>query len=204
MPYRFTFDISKTPHRFFTEIALASYNRGVHKVFLHTLQGIIKKFRIQEATGLNLQDAVVLIQDLIDIQAANLLERNNFLKTKKRALFLPHCSRKYMDGRCKAVFDTSIPTYVCAHCSPDCDVNKADSLAKAKGYDVYVLPGGSCVPKILKAHNYEGIVGVACGEEVKMSLELLRSMDVTGQSVPLLKNGCSNTVFNIDTLTKTL
>ncbi len=204
MPYKFTFDISKTPHHFFTEIALASYSRGVHKVFLHTLQDIIKRFRIQEATGLNLQDAVVLIQDLIDIQASNLIERGKFLKTKKRALFLPHCSRKYMDGRCKATFETSIPSYICAHCSPDCDVNKADALAKTKGYDVYVLPGGSCVPKILKAHKYEGIVGVACGEEVKMSFEMLRSMSVTGQSVPLLKNGCANTVFNIETLTKTL
>ena len=204
MPYKFTFDISKTPHHFFTEIALASYNRGVHKVFLHSLQGIIKKFRIQEATGLNLQDAVVLIQDLIDIQAANLLERGNFLKTKKRALFLPHCSRKFMDGRCKAVFDTNIPSYVCAHCSPDCDINKADRIARDKGYDVYVLPGGSCVPKILKAHQYEGIVGVACGEEVKMSFDLLSSLKVTGQSVPLLKNGCSNTVFNMDALSKTL
>jgi hypothetical protein len=29
-------------------------------------------------------------------------------------------------------------------------------------------------------------------------------MDVTGQSVPLLKNGCSNTVFNMGTLIKTL
>jgi uncharacterized protein len=204
MPYKFTFDISKTPHHFFTEIALASYQRGVHKVFLNTLKDIIRKFKIQEATGLNVQDAVVLIQDLIDIQAANLMERNKFLQTKKRALFLPHCSRKYMDGRCKAIFDTNIPSYVCAHCSTDCDVNKADRVAKEKGYDVYVLPGGSCVPKILKAHKYEGIVGVACGEEVKMSLDLLSSMKVTGQSVPLLKNGCANTVFNLETLTKTL
>jgi hypothetical protein len=168
------------------------------------LQDIIKKFRIQEATGLNLQDTLVLIQDLIDIQAVNLIERGNFLKTKKRALFLPHCSRKYMDGRCKAVFDSNIPSYVCAHCSPDCDVNKADRLAKEKGYDVFVLPGGSCVPKILKTRKYQGIVGVACGEEAKLSMGLLKSMNVTGQSVPLLKNGCANTVFNIETLTKTL
>jgi uncharacterized protein len=204
MPYKFTFDISKTPHHFFTELALASYQRGVHKVFLKTLQDIIKKFRIQEATGLNVQDAVVLIQDLIDIQATNLIQRGKFLQTKKRALFLPHCSRKYMDGRCKAIFETNIPSYVCAHCSPDCDVNRADKLGKEKGYDVYVLPGGSCVPKILKANKYEGIVGVACGEEVKMSIDLLESMEVTGQSVPLLKNGCANTVFNLDTLAKTL
>ncbi len=204
MPYKFTFDLSKTPHHFFTEIAVASYQKGVHKVLLNTMQDIIKKFRLQEATGLNVQDAIVLLQDLIDIQASNLMMRGKFLQTKKRAVFLPHCSRKFMDGRCKAIFDSNIPSYICAHCSPDCDVNKADKIAKEKGYDVYVLPGGSCVPKILKTHKYEGIVGVACGEEVKMSLDLLSSMSVVGQSVPLLKNGCSNTVFNLETLTKTL
>ena len=204
MPYKFTFDISKAPHHFFTEVALATYQRGVHKVFLKSLTDIVKKFRIEEATGLNVQEAVVVIQDLIDIQAANLMTRSKFLETKKRALFLPHCSRKYMDCRCKAIFDTSIPSYVCAHCSPDCEVNRATHIAEEKGYDVYVLPGGSCVPKILKTHKYEGIVGVACGEEVKMSLDLLSSMDVTGQSVPLLKNGCANTLFSMDSLAKTL
>lgn len=204
MPYKFTFDFSKTPHHFFTEIALIGYQKGVHKVFLRTLQDVIRKFKIQEATGLNLQDAVIVIQDLIDLQAWNLMRRGKFLQTRKRALFLPHCSRKFMDNRCKALFDASLPSYVCAHCSPDCDVNKADHAAKAKGYDVYVLPGGSCVPKILKTKKYEGIVGVACGEEVKMSSELLGSMSVVGQSVPLLKNGCANTVFNMETLIKTL
>jgi hypothetical protein len=204
MPYKFTFDISKAPHHFFAEVALASYQKGVHKVFLKTLQDIIKKFRIQEATGLDLQDAIVVIQDLIDLQAWNLMQRRKFLQTKKRALFLPHCSRKYMDSRCRAVFEPSLPSYVCAHCSPDCNVNRADRVAKEKGYDVYVLPGGSCVPKILKAKKYEGAVGVACGEEVKLSTELLNSMSVAGQSVPLLKNGCANTVFNLETLIKTL
>ena len=204
MPYKFTFDISKAPHHFFAEIAVASYQRGVHKVFLRTLQDIVRRFRIQEATGLNIQDAVVLIQDLIDMQAANLMMRQSFLETKKRALFLPHCSRKFMDGRCKAIFDSAIPSYVCQHCSPDCHVNQASKLAQEKGYDIYVLPGGSCAPKILKAHKYEGVVGVACGEEVKMSMDLLKSMDLKGQSVPLLKNGCTDTVFNLETLKKTL
>jgi hypothetical protein len=204
MPYKFTFDISKTSHHLFAELALASYQRGVHKVFIRTLQDIIKKFKIQEATGLNLQDAVVVIQDLIDMEAGNILERAKFLTTHKRALFIPHCSRKYMDSRCKAVFESSLPSYVCAHCSPDCGVNKAEKIAKEKGYDVYILPGGSCVPKILNSKKYEGVVGVACGEEVKMSVDLLRSMNVASQAVPLLKNGCASTVFNIDTLVKTL
>ncbi len=204
MPYKFTFDLSKVPRFFFSEIAMVGYQRGMHKTLIKTLQEMIKKFRIQEATGLNLSDAVVLLQDLIELQGVNMLERGKFLQTKKRALFLPHCSRKYMDSRCKALFDANIPSYACEHCSPDCLVNRADRLAKKKGYDVYVLPGGSCVSKILKTSHYEGVVGVACGEEVKVSGELLGCMKVVGQAIPLIKNGCANTIFSMDTLGKTL
>ena len=109
-----------------------------------------------------------------------------------------------MDNRCKAIFEESLPSYVCAHCSPDCGVNKADHVAKEKGYDIYVLPGGSCIPKILKTRQYKGIVGVACGGEAKMAGELLSNMGVALQSVPLLKNGCASTVFKMETLMKTL
>ena len=204
MPYQFTFDLSKVPHFFFSEIARISYQKGMHKTLLNTLQDIIKKFRIQEATGLNLSDAVVLLQDFIDLQAVNLMERRKFLKSQKRVLLLPHCSRKYMDSRCKAFFDASIPSYTCAHCSEDCLVNKAESYAKKKGYDVYVVPGGSCILKILKQNPYEGVVGVACGEEVKMGVAALEHMTVGVQVIPLIKNGCANTAFNMKTLVNVL
>ena len=204
MPYKFTFDLSKVPRFFFTELALITYQKGMHKNFLKTARDLILKFRIQEATGLNLSDAVVLLQDLIDLQAINTIERRKFLQTKARALFLPHCARKYMDCRCKATFNSEIPSYICSHCSDDCLVNKADQYAKKKGYDVYLLPGGSCIPKILKSSKYEGIVGVACGEEMKMLSPLLNCMDVAGQGIPLIKNGCANTIFNVETLVKVL
>jgi hypothetical protein len=204
MPYKFTFDLSKLPLFFFTEIATVSYQKGMHKAVIKKLQEIILKFKIQEATGLNLTDSLVLIQDLIDLQAVNMMERGKFLQTKKRALFLSHCTRKYLDGRCKAVFDADIPSYACAHCSEDCLVSQADCLARKKGYDVYVVPGGSCIPNILKNTHYEGVVGIACGEEMKMLKPLLNSLDVTGQAIPLLKNGCANTVFNMETLVKVL
>jgi hypothetical protein len=204
MPYKFTFDLSKVPRFFFNEIALISYQKGMHKSFLTTLNDLILKFKIQEATGLNLSDAVSLLQDLIDLQAINSIERGKFLTTKKRALFLPHCSRKYMDSRCKATFNPEIPSYTCGHCSEDCIVNKADQYAKNKGYDVYLLPGGSCIPKILKTCRYEGIVGVACGEEMKIMGPLLMGMQVSGQGIPLIKNGCASTVFNMETLRKVL
>jgi len=204
MPYKFTFDLSRVPRFFFTEIARVGYQKGMHKKVGGTLQRIIKKFRIQEATGLNLSDAVLLLQDLIDMQARNLLEREKFVQTRKRALFLPHCARKYMDNRCKATFDPNIPSYICAHCSTDCLINKAVLFSEIKGYAVHILPGSSCVPKILKANQYEGVVGVACGEELRLSGQILEGVGLTGQAVPLIKNGCANTVFNIETLVKTL
>jgi hypothetical protein len=204
MPYKFTFDLSKVPRFFFNEIAMVSYQKGMHKTFLKTLNELILKFKIQEATGLNISDAIALLQDLIDLQAINSMERGKFLETKKRALFLPHCSRKYMDNRCKATFNADIPSYTCAHCSEECLVNKAAQLAEKKGYNVYVVPGGSCIPKILKNAQYEGVIGIACGEEMKMMTPLLNGMEVAGQAIPLIKNGCANTIFNMDTLVKVL
>jgi hypothetical protein len=109
-----------------------------------------------------------------------------------------------MDNRCKANFEPDIPTYVCQHCSDDCMVNKAVTIAQSKGYNVYIVPGGSCIPKILKNNSYEGVVGVACGEEMKLMNNLLSHLNVSGQAVPLIKNGCANTVFNMDTIMKTL
>ncbi len=204
MPYKFAFDLSRIPRFFFSEIAKVGYQVSVHKKVGKTAQEIIKKFKIDEATGLNLSDAALVIQDLIDMQARNMREREKFVHTKKRALFLPHCSRKYMDNRCNATFDPNIPSYVCAQCSPDCLINKAVNLAKKKNYDIYILPGGSCVPTILKNKRYEGIVGVACGEEIRLGGEVTKEMEVASQAVPLIKNGCANTIFNLETLIKTL
>ncbi|MCS7096089.1 MAG: DUF116 domain-containing protein [Candidatus Bathyarchaeota archaeon] len=204
MPYKFTFDLSRIPQLFFTELTKISYDKGIHRRMGIKLRDVIKKFRIQEATGLNLSDAIQLLEDLIDMEARNLLEMERFGKASKKALFLPHCSRKYMDSRCKAEFNSDVPTYLCAKCSPDCLINKATSLAKNAGYDVYILPGGSCISKILKLKRYDGIVGVACGEELRVAEKILENMNIAGQAVPLLKNGCSNTFFNIETLQRIL
>jgi len=102
-----------------------------------------------------------------------------------------------MDNRCKAPFDEKIPSYRCAHCSPDCLVNQATTAGEKKGYDVYVLPGGSCIHQILQKGRYEALVGVACGEEIKLAEGLLDKTGLPGQNVPLIKNGCANTTFNI-------
>jgi hypothetical protein len=77
-------------------------------------------------------------------------------------------------------------------------------MGEQKGYDVYVVPGGSCIPQILKKFHYEGVVGVACGQELKLGGEALGKASLAGQAIPLIKNGCSNTNFSLTNLEKTL
>jgi len=56
------------------------------------------------------------------------------------------------------------------------------------------------VPKILENGKYEAVVGVACGEEIKLADKILEKLKLSGQAVPLLKNGCAYTKFNISML----
>ena len=200
MPYRFNFDLSTVSKSLFKEVAKVAGEKGVHRKIGKSARELATRLKIEEATGLNVTDALVLIEDMVDVQIKNVSQLERFKRAGKKALLLPHCSRKYMDNRCKARFDQTIPSYVCARCSPDCLINMATQLAETKEYDVFILPGGSCVEKITKNNKYDGILGVACTEELRMGGEYLKSIGVAGQALPLLKNGCATTKFNLDSL----
>ena len=83
-------------------------------------------------------------------------------------------------------------------------INQATKLAKKENYDVYVLPGASCIRKIFKKNSYEGIVGVACTDELKLAANFLEQFNLSAQAIPLIKNGCSGTRFNFETLQEIL
>lgn len=185
-------------------MAKLAYEKNVHKRIAVTVRHLAERLKIQEITGLNISDVSTLIEDLVDIHFRNIADRERFRKTKKRALFLPHCSRKYMDGRCQARFDEKVPSYYCASCSPDCLINMSVALGRSKGYDVYILPGGTCLPRILESNSYDGVVGVACSQELKQVEELLKHRNLPAQAVFLIKNGCSNTKFNLKSLEEIL
>ncbi|KXA99746.1 hypothetical protein AKJ48_01795 [candidate division MSBL1 archaeon SCGC-AAA261O19] len=204
MAYEFNFDLTKVSRSFFRELAKFSDHKGIHRKIGDFVKSVIDRFKIQRLTGLPLSDAVKVIDDLVDIYAKNLSHEEEFEKTANRALFLPHCSRKYMDQRCQAEFDPKLSTYKCQHCSEDCLINKASEIGEERGYDTYILPGGSCIPKILNGRNYEAVVGVACPHEIQLAMRHLEEIGLPYQSVPLLRNGCSNTEFNLETFEQTL
>jgi len=204
MPYSFNFDLTKISRTFFREVARIAHSSGVHKRMGEAARLLLRKFRIQEITGLDFSEAVQLMEDFVEIQMRNIRHRERFLNAKRKVLLLPHCSRKYMDGSCKARFDPNIPSYYCKHCSSDCLIHQAVLLGEKRGYDVYVLPGGSCIKRILQTKRYEAVVGVACGMEIRLAERLLEKIGLPGQAIPLIKNGCANTMFNIDALQKIL
>jgi len=202
MPYDFSFDLSSMPSTFFAELAtIASENslrRRLEMRTRHMAQNLTK------ITGMEMPHTLRLVEDLVDVYSQNFSERRRFEETKNRALLLPHCARKYMDSRCKAAFNPEIPSYTCNKCSEGCLINEATRQAMGRGYNVYVLPGGSCVNSILRKNRYEGILGVACAQEARLVTEGLRRMGFAGQAIPLTKNGCANTDFNVEFLTKML
>ncbi|UCE95372.1 MAG: DUF116 domain-containing protein [Candidatus Bathyarchaeota archaeon] len=202
MPYKFSFDLSRIPKTFFRELASITSEKSLHRKLGGRARYLAEKFRIQEITGLEVSDALMLVEDLVDIYVRNLSETQKFHKTKKRALLLPHCARKYMDHHCQANFNPEIPSYSCGHCSEDCLVRRATKLANENGIDVFVLAGSSCVPQILKKNGYEGIIGVACSHELKIGGDFMQYLGLTGQAIPLTKNGCANTRFSLETLKK--
>lgn len=182
------------------QILETAYSMGVTKLLSTNAKKIVKLFKLDQLTGLDLAQAITLVEDFIEVQNANNIQREKFQKAKSKALLIPHCARSHMDRKCMADFNPEVPCYTCNSCDPNCIVNKVKKLGKENGYDVYVIPGGSCAEKILKDKNYKAVVGIACGSELKMALGLLKKLEIPGQGVVLTKNGCANTKLNLENL----
>jgi hypothetical protein len=204
MPYSFIYDLNKVSQSVFNQLLDTACKIGVTKLLSTNAKKIVKIFKLEQLTGLNLAEAITLVEDFIQVQNANYIQRDNFEKAENKALLIPHCARSYMDRKCMADFNPEIPSYTCNACNEACLVNNVVKLGKEKGYDVYVIPGGSCAEKILKAKNYKGVIGIACGSELKLALGLLKKLEIAGQGVILTKNGCANTKLDLENLEKVL
>jgi hypothetical protein len=204
MAYKFTFDLTKVSQSFFREIAKTTKNTDAHRKISHAVLSIIDKFKIHEITGLDIQNIVEVVTDLVDIQIKNVTNRPGFVKGKKKVLFIPQCLRENTHGFCKATFKPEVPSHFCNSCSSNCLVNKATFMAKQKNYDVYIIDGGSCLTRIIDNNSYDAVVGVACPPEIKLGGSYLNELKIPWQGVPLTKNGCVFTKFNIESLRRIL
>ena len=111
----------------------------------------------------------------------------------ERIILLPQCLRKI--GKCKAKEVGN--RYECHECGA-CKIAKIIKKAKKLGYkDVYILKGGSAVSKIIGDIRPKAILGVACYYEGLIGMTECENQGIPVQFVPLTKEGCVNTDFNL-------
>ncbi len=204
MAYSFNYDLTKLPRDFFKDIAKVVDKRKLHRKLGAFSKSTVRKFRVDKLLGIQLEDAISIVEDLVDLQIKNLVHEEEFKKANEKILLVPHCCRKYMDWRCKADFDPDVSSYFCNHCSPDCLANQATELGKENGYKVFILPGGSGMKKIFGRMNCDAVSGIACPEEIKLGLSVAESEGLAVRGIPLTKNGCANTQFNLGSLKEAL
>ncbi len=204
MAYSFNYDLTKLPRDFFKDIAKVVDKRKLHKKLGEFSKTSVRKFGVDKLLGIQLEDAISIVEDLVDLQIKNLVHEEEFKNANEKILLVPHCCRKYMDWRCKADFDPDVSSYFCNHCSPDCLANQATELGKENGYKVFILPGGSGMKKIFERMNCDAVSGIACPEEIKLGLSVAESEGLAVRGIPLTKNGCANTRFNLDSLKEAL
>ncbi|MFO7678053.1 MAG: DUF116 domain-containing protein [Thermoplasmatota archaeon] len=200
MSYAFNFDLSNISQIIFREITELTESVKMKDKINNSAQKLVRKFDVDKLTGLPKGDSVTVIKDLIKSDLQNKENKEKFEKSTNRLLLLPHCCRKYMDSQCKARFDQQTASYICINCTKTCQVNKATKLAKKKNYDVFVIPGSSCVKRIFQKKAYDGVIGVACTEEIGLAIKMCNKLNIAVQNIPLIKNGCCETRFDFDTL----
>jgi len=104
---------------------------------------------------------------------------------KYKFLFLPHCLVENIRDRIK-------------------------EEAKKRGYEVYILKGGSILKKIFENYspsNIKKIIGVACQKEIGLAKESLTEINIPIEkifSVELSCDGCTNTEVNLENVLKVL
>ncbi|MDR1941509.1 MAG: DUF116 domain-containing protein [Endomicrobium sp.] len=141
-------------------------------------------------------------KDLLYIKKKNKEFRKKFAATsfKDRIVLAPRCMRNL--SVCAAIEEG--PYFICQNCGA-CTIGKIESLMKELGYgSLYVLKGGSAVPKIIKEQKPKAVVGIACCVEAEPLFKISEDENVVTQFVLLLKDGCANTDADIEKIKEVL
>lgn len=158
------------------------------KAIFHLLGSPAKK--TASTVGLN-DDRVEGIQ--LDLLNRINLEKFKSVPKDERILILPHCLRS---RSCPARIGEY--GYACQKCGK-CSIFKLCEAAKSEDYKgVFIVPGASVVSKIIRKYEPKAIVVVACIKELVQASGEVERLGIVGQAVPLLKDGCVNTLVDGD------
>lgn len=132
--------------------------------------------------------------DQVGVEVRNKVNKNRFdsIPPEKKIIVLPHCLRA---AACEATLKES--GIKCTYCNK-CAIGIIKQKAEPMGYKVFIVPGSSFIKKIIKQNKFESVVGVACYEDLNLTMMALA--DFYPQGVLLSRAGCFETKVDLKTL----
>ncbi|MDY6931191.1 MAG: DUF116 domain-containing protein [Halobacteriota archaeon] len=135
---------------------------------------------------------------IIEVEFHNSSEMERFETSSpfKRVLILPHCMKR--TSTCSGSYTKY--GFNCVYCDKTCPTFKLKTFAEVLGYKVFIAPGANILKKYIDTRTPEGIVYVACYEELVSGLNLIRSKrpEIPVLVATLSKTGCSNTTVDVE------
>ena len=133
-----------------------------------------------------------LLIDEISIDLRNRINRYKFqtLDAKDVIMVLPHCLRS---TDCPAKLGES--GLECVNCGKCC-IGTIKAVSDEKGIDMYIVPGSTFIKNVIKKRPFKGVIGVAC--PLDLNLAMMSLENYCPQGVYLLRDGCINTIVNVD------
>jgi len=132
--------------------------------------------------------------DHIGVEVRNKVNENKFnsIDNKNKILVFPHCLR---NPKCEAILDE---TGLVCNCCGKCAIGVIKPKAEALGYKVFVIPGSTFVKKIVANNKFESVLGVACYED--LNLTMMKLSNFNPQGVLLSRTGCFKTKVDVKTV----
>jgi hypothetical protein len=130
----------------------------------------------------------------LNMVGASIMNRNlkdDFNKTEEKILMLPTCLCK--NENCKAFFDGN--NLKCAHCSPECNVNKISAEMDKKGIKTILIKHSSDLQDTLNPwanQSKTGVIGTACVLNLLQGGFGMKKLSIPSQCVYLDYCGCKN------------
>lgn len=111
----------------------------------------------------------------------------------RRVLLLPQCLRNR--AACPAPSDQF--GLLCAGCGT-CSIDTLQRAAEALGYVTVVAEGTTLVTELVREGTVDAVIGVSCLESLAKSFPSLAAEALPALAVPLLTDGCEDTVVDAE------
>lgn len=113
----------------------------------------------------------------------------------KRLLLMPQCLKSAR--HCTAECDTY--GLLCKHCGR-CVIDGLSRRAEQLGYTVLIAEGSPVVMALIQSGQVEAVVGVSCLAVLEKVFPYMEAGAVPGVAIPLLYDGCQDTIFDVEAL----